>query len=154
MRRLILMTGAAVVAAGAAMADPAAEIVTVRPDAPVMTVQRLPNFVGIGAETAGATGLSMNIVVIPPGASAEPHVHEGYESAIFILEGEVETRYGPGLGKSVVNRAGDFLFIPAGVPHAPTNLSATEAARAIVARNDAREQEHTVPYDPGAASPE
>jgi len=38
---------------------------------------------------------------------------------------EVETRYGEGLKKSVVNEAGDFIFIPPDVPHQPVNLSAT-----------------------------
>jgi len=54
----------------------------------------------------------------------------------------VLTRYGDKLELSVVNQAGDFLFIPAGVPHQPTNLSRTQPAVAIVARNDANEQEH------------
>jgi uncharacterized RmlC-like cupin family protein len=47
-----------------------------------------------------------------------------------------------------VLEAGDFLFIGPGVPHQPVNLSATETARAVVARNDPSEQEHVVPYDP------
>jgi uncharacterized RmlC-like cupin family protein len=33
------------------------------------------------------------------------------------------------------------------VPHQPTNLSATEPALALVARNDANEQEHVVAYN-------
>jgi uncharacterized RmlC-like cupin family protein len=41
------------------------EIITVRPDATTMTRQRLPNFIGISATTAGATRISMNLVVIP-----------------------------------------------------------------------------------------
>jgi uncharacterized RmlC-like cupin family protein len=127
---------------------PDAEIVTIRPDASVMTRQRLPYFVGVSRSTAGGTGISMNLVVIPPGAAAEPHFHEGFETALYVLDGQVETRYGRRLAKTVVNRAGDFLFIPAGVPHQPVNLSATEPARAIVARNDANEQESVVPYDP------
>ena len=90
----------------------------------------------------------MHIVCIPPGAVAEPHVHRGYETAIYLLEGRVMTRYGPGLASSVINEAGDFLYIPADVPHQPVNLSSTEPARAIVARNDANEQEHVVLYDP------
>lgn len=125
-----------------------AEIITVRPAEDRMTKQGLPQFVGISAETAGSRGLSMNLVVIPPGAAAEPHLHRGFESAIYVLEGRVETRYGPGLEKSVVNKAGDFLFIPPNVPHQPRNLSKTEPARAIVSRNDATEQEHVVPYNP------
>ncbi len=123
------------------------EIITVRPDATTMTRQRLPNFVGISAATTGATGISMNLVVIPPGGAAEPHLHRNYETAIYLLKGRVETRYGPGLRQSVINEAGDFLFIPANVPHQPINLSDTEPAQAIVARNDANEQESVELYD-------
>lgn len=71
-----------------------AAVVTVRPEAEVLTRQRLPYFVGICAATAGARGLAMHLVVIPPGAASEPHLHRGYETAIYILEGRVETRYG------------------------------------------------------------
>lgn len=124
------------------------EIVTVHPTQEVMTRQKLPYFFGISGTTAGTTGISMNLVVIPPGASAEPHFHRDYETAIYILKGRVETRYGKGLRRSIIHTAGDFLFIPAGVPHQPHNLSDTEAAEAIVARNDANEQENVVPYDP------
>src|SRR5512143_682382 len=124
------------------------DIITVRPTMTTATVQHLPNYVGISEQTAGATGLSMNLVVIPAGAKAEPHFHLGYETAIYLLKGRVETRYGDNLAKTVVNEAGDFSFIPAGVPHQPINLSETEAALAIVARNDANEQEHVQPYQP------
>lgn len=127
-----------------------AEIVTIRPDETVMTKQRLPYFLGVSEATANASGISMNLVIIPPGGAAEPHYHRGFETAIFVLEGEVETRYGRGLAKTTVNRAGDFMFIPADVPHQPINLSAIRPARAIVARNDANEQESVVPYDPAA----
>jgi uncharacterized RmlC-like cupin family protein len=123
-------------------------LVTVRPDREIATRQRLPYFVGISEATAGARGLSMHLVVVPPGGHAEPHVHRGYETGIYVLEGRVETRYGPGLRESVINEAGDFLFIPPGVPHQPFNLSDTEPARAIVARNDANELERVEPYDP------
>jgi uncharacterized RmlC-like cupin family protein len=126
------------------------EVVLVDTPPEILTRQNLPNFVGISGKTAGAKGLSMNLVVIPPGASAEPHKHRGYESAVYVLEGRVETRYGPGLAKSVIAEAGDFLFIPPDVPHQPINLSATEAARAIVVRNDPDEQEHVILLDPGA----
>lgn len=125
-----------------------AEIITIRPQETTMTRQQLPNFVGISAATTGARHLSMNMVVIPPGGAAQPHVHQGYETAIYLLSGRVETRYGPGLRDSVINEAGDFIFIPADVPHQPVNLSATEPARAIVARNDPNEQESVVMYDP------
>jgi uncharacterized RmlC-like cupin family protein len=122
------------------------QIVTVRPDQPVDTLQRLPAFVGISDETAGSSGIGMNLVVIPPGAAADPHYHDGFETAIFILSGRVETRYGEDLRHTCVNETGDFLYIPAGVPHQPRNLSDTEPARAIVARNTPNEQESVVAY--------
>ena len=127
-----------------------AAVVTVRPEADVLTRQRLAYFVGISGPTAGAKALAMNMVVIPPGASAAPHYHDGYETAIYLLSGRVETRYGAGLRQSVVNEAGDFVYIPASVPHQPVNLSSTEPAVAIVARTDANEQESVVPYDPAS----
>ncbi len=122
-------------------------IVTVRPRAEFISKQGLINFEGISGETAGARGLCLHLVIIPPGGAAKPHLHDGFETAIHLLEGEVETRYGDGLEQSVVNVAGDFIFIPPGVPHAPRNLSSSVPARALVARNDPREQESVVLYE-------
>jgi uncharacterized RmlC-like cupin family protein len=120
------------------------DIVTVRVTEAAQSKQGLPIFPGISGNTAGAKGLSLLKVVIPPKGAAEAHVHKGFESAIYIIQGRVETRYGEGLKKSVVNVAGDFLFIPPDVPHQPVNLSDTETAIAIVARNDPNEQEHVI----------
>lgn len=122
------------------------DIVTVRNVQEEGSKQALPIFPGISGKTAGAKNLSMLKVVIPPGATAKAHVHKGYESAVYLLQGKVETRYGDGLKKSVVNVAGDFIYIPADVPHEPTNLSKTDPAIAIVVRNDPEEQEHVVLY--------
>jgi uncharacterized RmlC-like cupin family protein len=90
-------------------------IVTVRPTETFISKQGLPNFKGISTETAGSEGLCLHLVEIPPGGEAIPHFHDGFETAIYLLEGRVETRYGEGLRQSVVNQAGDFLFIPPGV---------------------------------------
>lgn len=122
------------------------EIVTVRPEHSIDTIQHLPNYVGISQMTAGACGISMNIVVIPPAAKAQPHYHQGFETAIYLLKGEVQTFYGENLSKSCTNQAGDFIFIPAGVPHQPVNLSPDTEAIALVARNDANEQESVRVY--------
>jgi len=122
------------------------EIRVIRPQAGARGRQRLDYFLGVSADTCGATGLAMHLVVVPPGAAAEPHLHDGYETAIYQLEGRVETRYGDGLARSVVSEAGDFLFVPPGVPHQAVNLSPDEPAVAIVARNDAHEAERVLPY--------
>jgi uncharacterized RmlC-like cupin family protein len=128
------------------MTDHKLEVRSVRPDREVMTLQRLPYFVGISGETVNATGLSMHLVVIPPGARAEPHLHVGYETGIYVLEGTVCTRWGPHLEHEVISKAGEFLFVPPGVPHEAINLSATEPARAVVARNDPAEQDKVQPF--------
>ncbi|MEJ2538074.1 MAG: cupin domain-containing protein, partial [Calditrichia bacterium] len=73
--------------------------------------------------------------------------HNGYETAVYIVSGKVETRYGIGLMQSVINKAGDFIYIPANVPHQPVNLSQTEPVYALAARNDPNEQESVVLYD-------
>ena len=122
------------------------DIVTVRVTEAAQSKQALPIFTGISGNTAGAKHLTLLKVVIPPGGSAEPPVHKGFESAIYLMQGRVETRYGEGLKQSVVNVAGDFLFVPPDVPHQPINLSDTEPAIAIVARNDPNEQDHVVIY--------
>ena len=126
--------------------DNAATVVTVRRRETFDNVQRLDLFTGISDRTAGTRGLSMYKVVMPPGAAAEPHSHRDYETAIYILKGRIETRYGDGLQQSTIHEAGDFVFIPAGVPHQPVNLSRTETAEALVARNDPSEQENVIPY--------
>lgn len=130
------------------MSDQEPKVQGLRPDREVMTRQRLPYFVGISAQTVNASGLSMHLVVIPPGARAEPHIHVGYETGIYVLEGTVCTRWGPALENEVVSQAGDFLFVPPGVPHEAINLSATEPARAVVARNHPAEQDLVEPYVP------
>src|SRR5262249_28645533 len=96
----------------------------------------------------GARGLSLQYVIIPPGGAAVPHIHQGYETAIYVLSGRVETTYGSGLRKSVVSGPGEFLYIAPDVPHQARTLSDTELEVAIVARNDANEQERVIPYDP------
>jgi uncharacterized RmlC-like cupin family protein len=128
------------------------DVAAIRPLQEVLTRQQLPYFVGISGETVGARGLSMHLVVIPPGARSEPHSHRDYETGIYLLEGRVETRYGAQLESSVISEAGDFLFIPPGIPHEAINLSATLPARAVVSRNDPAEQDNVVPYAPGPAA--
>jgi uncharacterized RmlC-like cupin family protein len=53
----------------------------------------------------------------------------------------VESKYCPELEHTIISQAGDFIFISADMPPQPVNLSETEAAQAIVARNNPNEQE-------------
>ena len=124
------------------------KVVTVRSHETIATKQNLPYYVGISTATAGSIGLSMNLVVIPPNGSPKAHYHKDFETAIYLLRGRVETQFGENLKESVIHEAGDFIFIPPGVPHKPVNLSDTEPALAIVSRNDPNEQENVVSYNP------
>ena len=128
------------------------EIVTVRPDTTVGSKQKLSMFIGISGPSAGASKICLYKVVIPPRGRAEAHSHAGHETAIYLLKGRVETFYGEGLRQSVINEAGDFIFIPPDLPHQPVNLSDTECAEAIVARTDPNEQESVVLYDAASAT--
>jgi uncharacterized RmlC-like cupin family protein len=107
---------------------------------------------GLSASNVGSKSLSMNVATIPPGGVAAAHIHVGFEVMLYILQGRVRHEYGPALEHSVVNQAGDFIFIEPGVPHEVFNVSDTEPVLAVVARSDASEWEHIIPFErPGKA---
>lgn len=101
-------------------------------------------FAGISAESAGSQMICMHMLAIPPGGRAGAHLHEGHETAIYVLQGEAGMYFGQKLEEHVTLKPGDFLFIPAGMPHLPYNLSETDPCRAILARTDPNEQESVV----------
>ena len=96
---------------------------------------------GISAQSVGAQRIHLQIVRIPPGVRSNAHRHEAHESAIYILSGESGMWYGEGLQHHLIARAGDFLYIPANMPHLPYNLSDTQSCEAVIARTDPNEQE-------------
>ncbi len=63
---------------------------------------------------------------------------------MYVLHGEGHMWYGEKLAEHLTVKAGEYLYIPAGVPHLPYNPSDTEAAVAIVARTDPNEAESVV----------
>ena len=101
-------------------------------------------FVGISAESAGAQAICLHLLTIPPGGRARAHLHENHETAIYVLSGEAEMWYGEDLREYMLTRAGDFVYIPAGTPHLPSNPSKTETCVALIARTDPNEQESVV----------
>ncbi len=101
---------------------------------------------GLSAKNTPARQLSMNVATIPPGGVAAAHIHVDFEVMLYILSGRVRHEYGEGLGQSVENAAGDFIFIEPGVPHEVFNVSDTEPVVAVVARSDASEWERIIPY--------
>jgi uncharacterized RmlC-like cupin family protein len=99
---------------------------------------------GISAETVGAKALHLQLITIPPGGRAKAHKHEAHESALYVLSGEAGMYFGERLEQHLTARNGDFLYIPANVPHLPYNSSATAPCVAVIARTDPNEQESVV----------
>ena len=116
----------------------------VRPGESVRGKQGLDYTVGISAESVGAQGIHLQLVTIPPLARAKAHRHAAHETAIYALSGVSGCWFGDRLEQHATVQAGDFFYIPAGVPHQPYNPSATEPCVAVIARTDPQEQESVV----------
>ena len=80
----------------------------------------------------------------PPGVQTNEHLHENHETTIYVLSGEAEVWFGEGLTEHLTMKAGDYVYIPAGVPHLPGNASPDVPCVSIIARTDANEQERVV----------
>ena len=105
--------------------------------------QGLAYSAGICAESAGARGLCLHTLTIPPGGRAKAHRHEGHESAIYTVSGRCEVWWGEGLAHRDDTGPGDFVYIPAGVPHLPINTGSVPIF-AVIARTDPNEQESVI----------
>lgn len=112
----------------------------VRPDSSYDGKQGFSYLAGIAAETVGSTGICMHLLTIPPGGRAKAHKHDSHETAIYIIEGESQMWYGETLETKLTVKAGDLLYIPADMPHLPTNES-DKPCTAVIARTDPNEQE-------------
>jgi len=109
--------------------------------------QNLDVFEGVSAQSAGARGLCLHRITIPPGGRAKPHLHKNHESSVYVVSGKAGMWYGEGLRKHVWMSAGDFLYIPANTPHLPYNASDTEPCLGVIARTDPNEQESVTLLD-------
>lgn len=100
--------------------------------------QGLTYTVGVTQATAGSRAISMVVATLPPGARAKAHLHHGIETAVYVIEGEVETHFGERLAERLITGPGDYLYIPAEMPHVVVNRSPAPCV-AVVA--------HTAPDD-------
>lgn len=99
---------------------------------------------GISAETVGSEVVFLGIVTLPPEGRTRAHVHRYHESAFYLMSGEeVELCTGERLEHREIARPGDFLFIPANVPHVAVNRGSTPAVFVGV-RNEPTAQESVV----------
>ena len=110
----------------------------------------LPRGVVGGAEisqaTTGAHNIYMGKFRVPAGARSRPHYHANCESALFMLRGAIEIRWGDHLEDSVEVREGDMLYVPPRETHIVRNLSDDEPAEYVVARDSPTEDSVEVPW--------
>ncbi len=104
-----------------------------------------PTYAGaISAESVGSPGLWLGKITLAPGARTKAHYHEAHETAMYVISGEAELWFGNELREHEVIRAGEYLYVPAGVSHVAVNSSTTDPLVVIAARTDPNEQESVV----------
>jgi len=118
--------------------------VVVRPGGAYQGRQGFTYLAGLTGATAGSRAICMAMVELPDGARAKTHLHRGIETAVYVIEGETEMYFGERLGELLLARAGEYIYIPADMPHLVLNRSGA-MCRAIVAHTAADDQEGIVP---------
>ena len=72
------------------------------------------------------------IGVIPPGLSVPLHSHADVED-FYVIRGELEAlRYGPKGRQWLTAKAGDYIHLPGGEPHAWRNVSGESAVMLVI----------------------
>ncbi len=100
----------------------------------------------VSQATAGASNIYMGIFRVPPGARSRPHYHANCESAVYMLSGRLEVKWGDDLEETVEIGPGDMVYVPPQETHILHNLSREEPAEYVVARNSATEDSVEVPW--------
>ena len=79
---------------------------------------------GISRSSAGSSHLSMAYGVVPAGATSTRHSHP-FETAVSVISGRARAYFGLNDEESVDMEPGDFLYIPADLPHRTANIGDT-----------------------------
>jgi uncharacterized RmlC-like cupin family protein len=94
----------------------------------------LPRLEGVSPEKTGSAGLWMGRVSGPPGMNSGPHHHGEAETGGYVLRGAARVFYGEKYEEYVDVFEGDFIYVPAFMPHIETNLSKTEPVEFVTTR--------------------
>ena len=118
--------------------------------------REIPRGVVGGAEisqaTTGAHNIYMGVFRVPPGARSRPHYHEHCETAVYLLSGRLEVRWGDHLEEVVEIEPGDLVYVPPRETHILHNLSDDDPAEYVAARNSPTEDAVVVPWAEEAPS--
>ncbi|MBV8941733.1 MAG: cupin domain-containing protein [Solirubrobacterales bacterium] len=112
--------------------------------------REVPRGVVGGAEisqtTAGARNIYMGVFRVPPRSQSRPHYHERCESAVYMIAGSLRVRWGEQLESELGLEPGDLVYVPPRETHVLENLSETEPAEYVVARDSPHEDAVVVPW--------
>jgi uncharacterized RmlC-like cupin family protein len=92
----------------------------------------------IAADNGIATELWGGIFVVAPGAKTGIHHHGKQETIAYVLEGDSLVRWGEGGEHSATAHAGDFIHVPAWLPHMEINPSVDHRFVWVVVRSTAQ----------------
>ena len=104
----------------------------IRPGHTYVGKQGFTYVAGASAETVGAEHICLNVLPMPHGARAKAHYHDGIETIAYLLAGTCSVHYGMALESRAELGAGDQIFLPADVPHAPENASGAACTWLVV----------------------
>lgn len=100
----------------------------------------------ISQATTGAHNIYMGVFRVPAGARSRPHYHESCESAVYVLAGSMRVQWGDHLEHEVVLEPRDLVYVPPRETHVIENVSETEPAEYVVARDSPHEDSVEVPW--------
>ena len=83
----------------------------------------------------GSEKLWAGVMIAEPGMASAVHHHGDQETVVFVLSGRSKVRWGGRLEQEADLEAGDFLFIPARLPHQEINPSADQSVVWVVMRS-------------------
>ena len=89
---------------------------------------------GIDTNTSGASKVWMGHVIAAPDMAGPPHHHGEAETAAYVLSGRIRVYYGEDFKEYIEGGPGDFVFVPAHIPHIEANPSSTEACEVVLSR--------------------
>jgi len=89
----------------------------------------------VSATHSIVSSLWAGIFVVEPSRRTGIHHHGEQDTVVYVLQGEAVVRWGERGEHSATVRAGDFLHVPAWLPHREENPSTDEPFRWVVVRS-------------------
>ncbi|HKD66023.1 MAG TPA: cupin domain-containing protein [Candidatus Binataceae bacterium] len=115
------------------------------PQTPGMTRAAAIDHARVGAQKIWA-----GTVKVLPDARTGAHHHGALESVIYVLRGRARMRWGERLEYQDEAGPGDFIYVPAWVPHQEINASPNEPLECVLVRSDSESVVVNLDIEPAA----